>query len=159
MFQFPEFASCSYVFTAWYVLMHVGFPIRKSQIQMAVTALSGLIASYYVLHRLWLPRHPPCTLSHLTIQPQEVFRMDRLLSLFKSEDKPATKVFSLKNILKLMSGFSPDSNMFITSEEGWNQEHLNVFGVNSKELTFWELLFHHLSGREIRNRFQFNPSL
>ncbi|MCC4800894.1 hypothetical protein, partial [Enterovibrio norvegicus] len=60
------------------------------------------------------------------IQPQEVFRMDRLLSLFKSEDKPATKVFSLKNMFvvfdsafikkqrpKTMNGFSPDSNMFI----------------------------------------------
>lgn len=145
MFQFPEFASYSYVFTAWYVLMHVGFPIRKSQIQMAVTALSGLIASYYVLHRLWLPRHPPCTLSHLTIQPQEVFMYGQ-----------TTKVFSLKNKLKLMSGFSPDSNMFIFR---WNQEHLNVFGVNSEELTFWELLFHYLSGREIRNRFQFISSL
>ncbi len=27
----PRFASCCYVFTTRYVLMHVGFPIRKSQ--------------------------------------------------------------------------------------------------------------------------------
>ncbi len=32
------------------------------------TGSPWLIASYYVLHRLLLPRHPPCTLSHLTIQ-------------------------------------------------------------------------------------------
>ena len=50
----------------------VGFPIRKSPDQSLFADSPKLNAGYNVLHRLWLPRHPPCTLSHLTIQPQEV---------------------------------------------------------------------------------------
>ena len=46
----------------------MGFPIRKSTDRSLFTGYPWLIASYYVLHRLLLPRHPPCTLSHLTIQ-------------------------------------------------------------------------------------------
>ncbi len=50
-----------------------GFPIRTSLAQMLVTSSPTLFASYYVLHRLWLPRHPPYTLGRLTIQPGWVF--------------------------------------------------------------------------------------
>ena len=45
----------------------VGFPIRKSSDQSLFAGSPGLIASYYVLHRLLSPRHPPCALIHLTI--------------------------------------------------------------------------------------------
>ena len=46
----------------------MGFPIRKSPGQRLFATSPKLIAGYHVLHRLLLPRHPPCTLSHLTIQ-------------------------------------------------------------------------------------------
>lgn len=46
----------------------MGFPIRKSLGQRVFATSPELIAGYHVLHRLLLPRHPPCTLSHLTIQ-------------------------------------------------------------------------------------------
>ena len=46
----------------------MGFPIRKSPGQRLFATSPELIAGYHVLHRLLLPRHPPCTLSHLTIQ-------------------------------------------------------------------------------------------
>ncbi len=49
--------------------MWLGSPIRKSSDQSMFAYSPKLIASYYVLHRLLLPRHPPYALSHLTMQP------------------------------------------------------------------------------------------
>ena len=46
-----------------------GFPIRTSVAQMRFVSSPQLFADLHVLHRLYLPRHPPYTLSHLTIQP------------------------------------------------------------------------------------------
>ena len=43
-----------------------GFPIRKSPDQSLVADYPGLIAGSYVLHRLLVPRHPPCALSSLS---------------------------------------------------------------------------------------------
>ena len=48
-------------------LRWVGFPIRISLDHRLFTTFPKLFAGYHVLHRLWLPRHPPCTLIHLTI--------------------------------------------------------------------------------------------
>jgi hypothetical protein len=42
-----------------------GFPIRKSSDQSLVTDSPRLIAGSYVLHRLLVPRHPPCALINL----------------------------------------------------------------------------------------------
>ena len=47
---------------------HVGFPIRKSPDITPVCGSPKLIAACHVLHRLFLPRHPPCALSSLTIE-------------------------------------------------------------------------------------------
>ena len=48
-------------------LRQLGFPIRKSSDQSLFVSSPKLIADYYVLHRLLLPRHPPCALNRLTI--------------------------------------------------------------------------------------------
>jgi hypothetical protein len=42
-----------------------GFPIRKPPDQSLVADSPGLIAGSNVLHRLLMPRHPPCALSNL----------------------------------------------------------------------------------------------
>jgi hypothetical protein len=42
-----------------------GFPIRKSPDRSLVADSPGLIAGSNVLHRLLMPRHPPCALSNL----------------------------------------------------------------------------------------------
>src|SRR3954453_73248 len=44
----------------------MGFPIRKSPDHSSVANFPGLIAGSYVLHRLLVPRHPPCALSSLS---------------------------------------------------------------------------------------------
>jgi hypothetical protein len=46
-------------------LPRVGFPIRKSPDRSSVSSSPGLIAAAHVLHRLQMPRHPPCALIHL----------------------------------------------------------------------------------------------
>src|SRR5258707_13803376 len=43
-----------------------GFPIRKSPDRSLVADSPGLIAGSYVLLRLLVPRHPPCTLFNLS---------------------------------------------------------------------------------------------
>ncbi len=42
-----------------------GFPIRTSPDQCSFDSSPELIAAYHVFHRLWTPRHPPCTLTSL----------------------------------------------------------------------------------------------
>src|SRR4051794_39527418 len=44
-----------------------GFPIRKSAGQRLFSASPRLIAAVHVLHRLLVPRHPPCALTILTV--------------------------------------------------------------------------------------------
>ena len=60
MVQFPGFAHCSPAFPG------LGFPIRTSPCQRSLASSTGLIAGSCVLHRLLVPRHPPCALNHLT---------------------------------------------------------------------------------------------
>ena len=43
----------------------LGFPIRKSSDLSSVDSSPRLIAASYVLHRLLVPRHPPCALTNL----------------------------------------------------------------------------------------------
>lgn len=43
-----------------------GFPIQRSPDQRLFDNSPELIAAYHVFHRLWTPRHPPCTLTSLT---------------------------------------------------------------------------------------------
>ena len=45
-----------------------GFPIRRSPDITPVCGFPELIAADHVLHRLFLPRHPPCALSSLPIE-------------------------------------------------------------------------------------------
>ena len=42
-----------------------GFPIRTSSDHSSVDSSPRLIAASYVLHRLLMPRHPPCALNNL----------------------------------------------------------------------------------------------
>ena len=46
----------------------LGFPIRKSSDQRSVDSSPRHIAASHVLHRLSMPRHPPCALRHLLTQ-------------------------------------------------------------------------------------------
>ena len=45
-----------------------GFPIRTSSDQRSVDSSPRHIAASHVLHRLLMPRHPPCALKHLQTQ-------------------------------------------------------------------------------------------
>ena len=51
-----------------WTLLQLGFPIRTSPDHSSVVNSPGLIADSYVLHRLLMPRHPPCALSSLSFQ-------------------------------------------------------------------------------------------
>src|SRR5689334_24665445 len=45
----------------------LGFPIRASPGHWPFSASPGLIAAVHALHRLLVPRHPPCALPILTV--------------------------------------------------------------------------------------------
>src|SRR5579875_523141 len=69
MVHFPPFASstlCIQVEIAWD--HHAGFPHSEISGSTPVCGFPKLIAACHVLHRLFLPRHPPCALSSLTIE-------------------------------------------------------------------------------------------
>ncbi len=68
MFHFPAFpplALCVQTRVTGFKVLP-GFPIRKSSDRSSVDSSPRLIAASYVLHRLLVPRHPPCALSNLT---------------------------------------------------------------------------------------------
>ena len=67
MFHFPTFPPPALCVQAGAMGHYAqsGFPIRKSPDQCLVTDSPGLIAGSYVLHRLLVPRHPPCALINL----------------------------------------------------------------------------------------------
>jgi hypothetical protein len=58
----PMYSACG---TA--VLPAVGFPIRESADHRLFSASPWLIAAVHALHRLLVPRHPPCALPILTV--------------------------------------------------------------------------------------------
>ena len=64
MFQFPGFASTSYVFRCRYPLKG-GFPHSDIRGSKLVRSSPRLNATCYVLHRLSVPRHPPDALRRL----------------------------------------------------------------------------------------------
>src|SRR6516165_589569 len=45
----------------------LGFPIRESTGQRPFSASPWLIAAVHAVHRLLVPRHPPCALTILTV--------------------------------------------------------------------------------------------
>src|ERR1700709_1155815 len=49
------------------VLPAVGFPMRVSADHRPFSASPRLIAAVHALHRLLVPRHPPCALDILTV--------------------------------------------------------------------------------------------
>ena len=53
----------------------VGLPHSEIPGSLLVISFPGLFADFHVLLRLLSPRHPPCALIHLIIQPQVIFRL------------------------------------------------------------------------------------
>ena len=53
----------------------LGLPIRRSASQRLFSASSRLIAAVHVLHRLQMPRHPPCALHILTVIDRSGFSL------------------------------------------------------------------------------------
>ena len=60
----------------------LGFPIRKSSDQRSVDSSPRHIAASHVLHRLSMPRHPPCALKHLLTHKnqKEITHFDERIS-------------------------------------------------------------------------------
>ena len=67
MFQFPRFASLTYVFSQDNRISPIGFPHSDILGSMLVASSPGLFAGCHVFLRLLLPRHSPCALNFLTI--------------------------------------------------------------------------------------------
>src|ERR1041385_8378798 len=58
----PMYSACGSA-----VLLALGFPIRESADHRLFSASPRLIAAVHALHRLLVPRHPPCALPILTV--------------------------------------------------------------------------------------------
>ena len=67
MFQVPEFAPVHLCIQCTVAgITGAGFPIRTSSVQSLCSNSPKLFAATNVLHRLLVPRYPPCALSSLT---------------------------------------------------------------------------------------------
>ena len=66
MFQFPGLALPRLCIQRGITAEAVGFPHSDIDGSRSVCLSPSLIAACRVLHRLLMPRHPPCTLSSLT---------------------------------------------------------------------------------------------
>ena len=70
MFHFPAFPPHTLFHSGagnW-TQLQLGYPIRKSPDQRSVANSPGHNAGSHVLHRLSMPRHPPCALTNLPHQ-------------------------------------------------------------------------------------------
>src|SRR5690349_16175645 len=81
MVHFPGFAR-SQLWIHWDVIRfyRIGFPHSEIPGSMPTCGSPRLIAACHVLHRLLLPRHPPCALSSLTTkftQPTSTLQLIR----------------------------------------------------------------------------------
>ncbi len=67
MFHFPSFPPHTLYIQVQVTTLDKwrGSPIRKSSNQRPVIDSPRLIADSHVLHRLLVPRHPPCALNNL----------------------------------------------------------------------------------------------
>ena len=66
----------------------LGFPIRASAGQRLFSASPRLIAAVHALHRLLVPRHPPCALTILTVIEPKWFGDNPLLIAIAREARP-----------------------------------------------------------------------
>src|SRR4051794_1100096 len=89
MFHFPTFPPHALYIQARVtgLVIQPGFPIRKSSNHSSVASSSRLIAGSYVLHRLLVPRHPPCALKNL---PQKLKDARVHYAVLKLRTEPAT---------------------------------------------------------------------
>src|SRR5262252_8558843 len=86
MVHFPRFASSAlWIQAAMHEDCSCGFP--HSEICGSRDACSSpqLFAACHVLHRLEVPRHPPCALSSLTVKLTRKQRFETCLGNLKSE--------------------------------------------------------------------------
>ena len=96
----------------------LGFPIRKSPDQRLLTAPRGSIVVRHVLHRLLVPRHPPCALISLT--SRSIFTLTT--STFLTEKVVVKPNISLVSFQTLLWKFYLNSNRF-----GWFITFLSSF--------------------------------
>ena len=108
MFQFPKFASATYVFSyRWPWLLIAGFPHSDIFGLTLVSSSPKLFAEYHVLHRLLLPRHPPFALISLDHIISSTFycsapsrsRLDLFDNMFTYADTTFLKRLALYNAL------------------------------------------------------------
>src|ERR1700734_1890569 len=87
MVHFPPFA-CSHLCIQWDIpgFCPGGFPHSEISGSTPVCGSPKLIAACHVLHRLFLPRHPPCALSSLTIEFTRTQQSDYLYHIHKLLD-------------------------------------------------------------------------
>jgi hypothetical protein len=85
MVHFPPFA-CSQLCIHWDIpgFCPGGFPHSEISGSTPVCGSPKLIAACHVLHRLFLPRHPPCALSSLTIEFTRTQQRSNLCNLEQS---------------------------------------------------------------------------
>jgi hypothetical protein len=86
MFHFPAFPPHTLCVQAAVTAhdMRRGFPIRTSWDHRPVIDSPRLIADSHVLHRLPMPRHPPCALKNLTTNDQTATRLPLILKMLAS---------------------------------------------------------------------------
>src|SRR5215213_5596703 len=68
----PMYSACGNA-----ALPALGFPIRESTDHRLFSAYPWLIAAVHALHRLLVPRHPPCALHILTVITRSTRRRAR----------------------------------------------------------------------------------
>ena len=85
MVHFPEFAHARlWIQRDVLRFCRSGFPHSDIPGSKLVCSSPRLIAAYHVLHRLLVPRHPPCALSSLTLEFTRTQQSDNLRNIESS---------------------------------------------------------------------------
>ena len=123
MFQFGRFPSYTYLFSIWYMdLTPCGLLHSDISGSMCACHSPELFAAYRVLHRLLMPRHPPCALISLTYS--------RIMSCFSTEELFEIVFYPLNffNWISLISSLLFRYSIF--------KEHLSLLDIWSPWVLF-----------------------
>ena len=122
MFHFPAFPPAPYVFSAGNTTSLVpGFPIRTSSDPRSVDSSPRHIAASHVLHRLPVPRHPPCALKHLQHKTKKILRKTQKLHITHTNNTPTTKKRSAHLHARCSQPLSTNQTPHPTTKAGQQQ--------------------------------------
>jgi hypothetical protein len=121
-----------------WTLLQPGFPIRTSSDHSSFASSSRLFAGYNVLHRLLVPRHPPCALNNLTTKIYWMLASTVQFSRYGQQQPPRSAACSGTGPESFSEGVGPSAHdaPCVRGREGARRQTEGGLSANRGARTF-----------------------